>query len=83
MGEKKHQLISKWELHPPPPLPHPRLTEDIPVATWAGELVGSEDFLSLSVEHNSANGTSADVRRSPTGTHPHPLAPAVPCQSIV
>lgn len=54
--------------------PPPSLSEDIPVATWVGELSAywCEDFLSLSVEYGSANGTWVGVCRSPTGTHPHP-----------
>lgn len=47
----------------------PCLSEDIPVATWVGELAGGEDFLSLSVGYGSTNGTRVGVCGSPTGTH--------------
>lgn len=50
--------------------------------------VGSRDFLRQSEECNIANGTSVDVCKTVpepghAGTHPHPLAHAVPCHSIV
>lgn len=50
--------------------------------------VGSRDFLSPSVESCFANGAWVDVCKSVhkpvhAGTHPHPLAHTVPCQSIV
>lgn len=76
----------------------PGLSEDIPEATWVGELSthrwqgggggGRGARISSACQWDTAllmgpEPKCVDLPQAHTHTHPHPLAHAVPCQSIV